>query len=100
IVLACRPRPEDAARVGRNAFVAELKRELPPALRHLQQGNVAPVDFAQAAIGPGMAVTHGRLTVWEMTHQQLRVFYVEKAGEAATAALVRKLGSQAEIARD
>jgi putative DNA methylase len=56
IVLACRPRPAKAPRAGRNAFVAELKRELPSALRHLQQGNVAPVDFAQAAIGPGMAV--------------------------------------------
>jgi putative DNA methylase len=55
IVLACRPRTEDK-RTGRAAFIAELKRELPAALRHLQQGNVAPVDFAQAAIGPGMAV--------------------------------------------
>jgi putative DNA methylase len=36
--------------------VAELKRELPAALRRLQQGNIAPVDFAQAAIGPGMAI--------------------------------------------
>ena len=41
---------------GAMRFVAELKRELPPAFGHLQQGNVAPVDFAQAAIGPGMAV--------------------------------------------
>ena len=32
------------------------RRDLPSALRHLQQGNIAPVDFAQAAIGPGMAV--------------------------------------------
>ncbi|HSV91852.1 MAG TPA: hypothetical protein VLH81_02200, partial [Desulfobacterales bacterium] len=37
-------------------FVAALKAELPPALRHLQEGNIAPVDLAQAAIGPGMAV--------------------------------------------
>jgi putative DNA methylase len=177
----------------------------PAALRHLQQGNVAPVDFAQAAIGPGMAVfsrfsrvlessgqsmtvrtalalinqilgevlteqedefdadtrwalawfeqkgfaegefgdantlatakntavnglvdagilysgrgkvrllrpeeldknwdpaNDARLTVWEMTHHLLRVFYVEKQGEAATAALLRKLGSRAEVARD
>lgn len=56
IVLACRQRSPDAPRAGRNAFVSELKRELPAALRHLQQGNVAPVDFAQAAIGPGMAI--------------------------------------------
>ncbi len=205
IVLACRPRLADAQRVGRNTFVAELKRELPPALRHLQQGNVAPVDFAQAAIGPGMAVfsryaavlesngrpmsvrtslslingikdellgesveeldtdtrwavlwfeEHGfawgeageanllanahatavnglvsarilevrgnqvrlihpeqlsagwdpqedaRLTVWEMTHHLLRVYYHEKKGDEATAILLRKLGSKADVARD
>ena len=205
IVLACRPRSKDAPQTGRREFMAELKRELPVALRHLQQGNVAPVDFAQAAIGPGMAVfsrfshvlessgqsmtvrtalalinqilgevltaqedefdadtrwalawfeqkgfaegefgdantlatakntavnglvdagilhsgrgkvrllrpeeldkdwdpaTDDRLTVWEMTHHLLRVFYVEKQGEAATAALLRKLGSRAEVARD
>lgn len=205
IVLACRPRSADAPRVGRNAFIAELKRELPPALRHLQQGNVAPVDFAQAAIGPGMAVfsryaavlessgkpmgvraalglinglkdevlgesvedldrdsrwamtwfsdegfawgdagkanllanaqatainglvaagilevkgnqvrlirpealpadwdpaKDTRITVWEMTHHLLRVYYHEKKGDEATAALMAKLGSQAEVARD
>ena len=55
IILACRPRVEEK-RTGRASFIAELKRELPDALHHLQQGNVAPVDFAQAAIGPGMAV--------------------------------------------
>jgi putative DNA methylase len=205
IVLACRPRPESAPRVGRNAFVAELKRELPSALRHLQQGNVAPVDFAQASIGPGMAVfsrygsvlessgksmsvrtvlgiingmkdellgesveeldkdtrwavqwfgedafqwgdsgkanllanaqatalnglvadgilevkgsnvrliapeslqadwdpeTDKRLTVWEMTHHLLRVYYHERKGDATTAALLRKLGTKADVARD
>jgi putative DNA methylase len=56
IVLACRPRPTDASQTDRRSFVVELKRELPSALRHLQQGNIAPVDFAQAAIGPGMAI--------------------------------------------
>ncbi|NLG83534.1 MAG: DUF1156 domain-containing protein [Firmicutes bacterium] len=56
IVLACRPRPEDAPQTDRRSFVAELKRELPAALKCLQQGNIAPVDFAQAAIGPGMAI--------------------------------------------
>jgi putative DNA methylase len=204
IVLACRPRTEDK-RTGRAAFIAELKRELPSALHHLQQGNVAPVDFAQAAIGPGMAVfskysavlesngkpmsvrtalalingikdellgeaveeldkdtrwattwfaetgfdwgeagkanllanaqatavnalvaagivevkanqvrlyrpdelpvdwdpaTDKRLTVWEMTHHLIRVYVHEKKGDAATAELMRKLGSKAEVARD
>ncbi|MGE5552979.1 MAG: DUF1156 domain-containing protein [Betaproteobacteria bacterium] len=205
IVLACRPRPEDAPQTDRRSFVAELKRELPVALRHLRQGNIAPVDFAQAAIGPGMAIysryrrilessgkpmtvrtalalinqtltevlseqedefdaetrwaiawfeqygfeegdfgeaellskakvtsvaglqqaglvysksgwvrllrpeelpkewdpaADKRLTVWEMTHHLLRVYYYEKAGDLATAELLRKLGSQGELARD
>ncbi len=56
IVLVCRPRPESAPITTRKDFLASLKRELPPALRALQQGNIAPVDLAQAAIGPGMAV--------------------------------------------
>jgi len=56
IVLACRPRSESAPQVGRREFLGVLKRELPIALKHLQQGNIAPVDFAQASIGPGMAI--------------------------------------------
>ena len=56
IVLVCRPRPADAPMATRREFVAALKSELPVALAHLQRGNIAPVDLAQAAIGPGMAV--------------------------------------------
>lgn len=56
IVLALRPRAEDAPIVDRRGFVALLKSELPERLRDLQQGNIAPVDLPQAAIGPGMAV--------------------------------------------
>ncbi|HEY8416355.1 MAG TPA: DUF1156 domain-containing protein, partial [Thermaerobacter sp.] len=205
IVLACRPRPENAPQTDRRGFMADLKRELPQAIKRLQQGNIAPVDFAQAAIGPGMAVfsrysrvlepdgrkmtvrtalalinqvltevlaeqedefdnetrwaiawyeQHGfeegefgeaellskakvttlsgleqagivraqrgrvRLlrpeeldrgwdperdkapTVWGATHQLLRVYYHENAGEEATARLLAKLGGRAEMARD
>lgn len=56
IVLVCRPRPSDAPMATRREFVAALKSELPEALRNLQAGNIAPVDLAQAAIGPGMGV--------------------------------------------
>jgi putative DNA methylase len=205
IVLACRPRTLDAPQTDRRSFVAELKRDLPAALRHLQQGNIAPVDFAQAAIGPGMAIysrytrildssggamtvrsalslinqtltevlseqedefdrdtrwaipwfeQHGfadgdfgdaellskakvtsvpglqqaglihskggkvrllrpdelpenwnpetdtRIAVWEMTHHLLRVYFHEKAGDVATADLLRKFGRDGDIARD
>ncbi len=56
IVLVCRKRTADAPTATRREFVSALKSELPTALRHLQEGNIAPVDLAQAAIGPGMAV--------------------------------------------
>jgi putative DNA methylase len=56
IILVCRPRAADAATATRREFVVALKAELPVALAHLQRGNIAPVDLAQAAIGPGMAV--------------------------------------------
>jgi putative DNA methylase len=204
IVLACRARPDAAPQTDRRAFAAELKRDLPAALKRLQQGNIAPVDFAQAAIGPGMAIysrytrilessgtsmsvrtalslinqtltevlsemedefdaetrwaipwfeQHGfgegefgdaellskakvtsvaglqhahiihskagrvrilrpdelptnwdptgrRLTVWEMTHHLLRLYFHEKAGDVTTAELLRKLGNNGDVARD
>jgi putative DNA methylase len=56
IVLVCRPRPADAPLATRKEFLAALRKELPGALRNLQAGNIAPVDLAQASIGPGMAV--------------------------------------------
>lgn len=56
IVLVCRKRPENAPATTRREFVAALKEELPRALAELQKANIAPVDLAQAAIGPGMAV--------------------------------------------
>ena len=203
VVLVCRKRPADAPITTRRDFLTALKGELPPALSQLQRGNVAPVDLAQAAIGPGMAVytryarvldasgkrvsvgealalinqtldeilaeqegdfdadsrwalawfeQHGfdagdygiaetlskakntsvdgmvqagivrsqagsvrllrprelpfgwdpvhddRLTTWEAVHHLIRV--LEQSGEAATAALVRRLGGLAEVARD
>ncbi len=203
IVLVCRQRATDAPTATRREFVTALKAELPEAMRHLQAGNIAPVDLAQAAIGPGMAVytryakvldaegktlpvraalalinqtldealaeqegdfdadsrwaltwfeqtgfaegdygvaeqlskskntavaglveahilvsragkvrllkphelpadwdptTDTRLTVWEMVHQLIRV--LEAGGEGAAAALVAKLGSRAETARE
>lgn len=56
IVLVCRPRPNNAPTATRREFHNLLKAELPAALAYLQAGNIAPVDLAQAAIGPGMAV--------------------------------------------
>ena len=56
IVLVCRKRSEDAPMATRRDFVNTLKRELKPALDKLQTSNIAPVDLAQSAIGPGIGV--------------------------------------------
>jgi putative DNA methylase len=56
IVLVCRRQPTDAPVATRRELVNTLRGELPEALRTLQHGSIAPVDLAQAAIGPGMAI--------------------------------------------
>ena len=56
IVLVCRKRPEDAPMGTRRDFVMALKRELHTALDELRTSNIAPVDLAQSAIGPGIGV--------------------------------------------
>jgi putative DNA methylase len=73
IVLVCRPRAEDAPQATRGEFLRALKRELPEALRYLQMSNIAPVDLAQAAIGPGMAVYSRYRQVLESDGTQMRV---------------------------
>jgi len=94
IVLVCRPRPEKAPTTTRREFLAALKRELPHALRELQKGNIAPVDLAQAAIGPGMAIFSRYRAVLEadgspmpvraalaLINQALDEFLAEQEGE-------------------
>ena len=56
IVLVCRKRPEGAPMGTRRDFVMALKRELHAALDELRSSNIAPVDLAQSAIGPGIGV--------------------------------------------
>lgn len=56
IVLVCRPRPADAPVATRAEFLRELADAMRRALPLLASGQVAPVDLAQAAVGPGMAV--------------------------------------------
>jgi putative DNA methylase len=56
IILACRPREGSAVLATRGEFVAALRDELPAAVQVLQSGNIAPVDMAQSAIGPGIKV--------------------------------------------
>ncbi|MDI6712188.1 MAG: DUF1156 domain-containing protein [Anaerosomatales bacterium] len=73
IVLVCRPRAKDAPLATRGEFAAALRSELPHALRLLQHGNIAPVDLAQAAIGPGMGVFTRYAKVVESDGSAMRV---------------------------
>lgn len=73
IVLACRARPADAPTSSRNDFLRELRRELPRRLRTMQEASIAPVDLAQAAIGPGMAIYSAYAAVTEPNGDRLRV---------------------------
>jgi len=56
IIIVCRPRPEHAPVATRREFLTAIRKELPRELSALMSGRVAPVDLAQASIGPGMAV--------------------------------------------
>lgn len=73
ILLVCRKKTENSPVASRGEFVSVLKAELPVALRHLQAGNIAPVDLAQAAIGPGMAVYTRYLKVLDAEGNELSV---------------------------
>src|SRR5262249_10153236 len=73
IVLVCRLRCVDASIATRRELVNALRVELPEALRALQHGNVAPVDLAQAAIGPGMATFSRYAKVLEADGSTMKV---------------------------
>jgi putative DNA methylase len=73
IILALRPRSENAPATDRPGFIAALKAELGQALDKLQAGGIAPVDLPQAAIGPGMAVFSRYSAVREFDGSQMSV---------------------------
>lgn len=73
IVLACRPREITAPMATRGEFVAALRRELGPAVRLLQLENIAPVDLAQSAMGPGIAIFSRYAKVVEADGSPMRV---------------------------
>ena len=94
IVLVCRKRAPDAGKCTRREFINALHRELRPALIKLQSANIAPVDLAQSAIGPGIGVfsryqgvleSDGRpmsvRAALQIINQELDAFYNEQEGE-------------------
>lgn len=94
IVLVCRKREEAARSVTRREFINALHREMRSALEKLQSTNIAPVDLAQSAIGPGIGVFSRYKSVLEadgkpmtvraalqIINQELDAFYHEQEGE-------------------
>ncbi len=94
IVLVCRKRDENARSVTRREFINILHREMRPALEKLQSANIAPVDLAQSAIGPGIGVFSRYKLVLDsdgtpmsvraalqIINQELDAFYNEQEGD-------------------
>lgn len=94
IVLVCRKRGNKAQTITRRNFISELRRGLKPALQKLQVSNIAPVDLAQSAIGPGMEVFSKYSKVYEadgspmtvrsalkIINQELDLFFNEQVGD-------------------
>jgi len=94
VVIVCRKRPADALICTRRDFINTLKRELKPALQKLQESNIAPVDLAQSAIGPGIGVYSRFSKVLEadgtpmsvrsalqIINQELDLYFTEQDGE-------------------
>lgn len=94
IVLVCRKRSETAGSCTRREFINALHREMRPTLEKLQSANIAPVDLAQSAIGPGIGVFSRYKSVLEsdgkpmsvraalqIINQELDAFYNEQEGE-------------------
>jgi putative DNA methylase len=78
IVLVCRPRRIDAPLATRRELVRALNKEMPAALDVLTRGAdevspVAPVDLAQAAIGPGISIFSRYGKVLEATGDSMKV---------------------------
>jgi putative DNA methylase len=73
IAIVCRPCPEDAPETVRRSFLSELRKALKTGLYDLQSGNIAPVDLAQASIGPGIAVYSKYKNIYEADGSPLTV---------------------------
>jgi len=78
IVLVCRKRDPNAPPISRTEFIRALRTELPEALKDMTGGKegttpIAPVDLAQASIGPGMAIYSRHSAVLEADGTPLSV---------------------------
>lgn len=73
VVLACRKRPPENKLCGKKEFIRELQAELKTALAEMQQATIAPVDMAQASIGPGIAVYSRYEKIIDMNDNELTV---------------------------
>ena len=80
IVLVCRPRDDSAQNINYGGFLNALRSEMPAALDKLtRKAHIAPVDLAQAAIGPGMEIYSRYKSVKTTENEKLVNFSVRDA---------------------
>jgi putative DNA methylase len=73
IVISMRRKPSDAPIATHGDFASALREELRRAISTLQETNIAPVDLAQASIGPGIAVFSRYSRVVEANGEKMKV---------------------------
>jgi len=73
IVLVCEKRLGTADNLSRSEFRRILRSELPRVIKDLENANIAPVDVAQAAIGPGMSIFSSAKAVLNPDDSQMSV---------------------------
>lgn len=56
VAMVCRERVPSRTSISRRELMVALRSELTVVVRRLQEAAIAPVDLAQAVLGPGMAV--------------------------------------------
>ena len=96
VVLACRPRADDALLETRGGFLEALRSELPEAVGLLQEQAIPPVDMAQSAIGPGMRIFSRYRRVVEANGDTMRV----RTALALINKVLEDIGSEEEAELD
>ena len=91
IVLACRKRPLANKFLGKREFTSLLKKELREALDKLTSATIAPVDMAQASIGPGISVYSRYERIADMNDNELTI---REALQMINAELAEYFGTQ------
>lgn len=94
VAIICRRPPSTRKTATKREFLNHLKKDLPAAISALTQSGIAPVDLAQALIGPGMAVYCSYEKVLESNDDEMTVRgALESINHVVTETITKQDGS-------